>query len=112
MTTTEVKIRIETDNDFNLDFPKFRGPYKIDYDGNRYKLTLVINTIDTKSVLLDFLKGIKINSCKEYHTEMLETCIKEYEKQLKDTDLKSCYIDILGGGNWSFLIDVYKWEQV
>lgn len=112
MTTTEVKIRVETDNDFTLNFPKFAGPYNIDYNGYRYKLRLVINDIDPKSVLLHFLNNIEIRSCKEYHEEMLETGIKEYQKQIKDTDLRSCYTDILGGGNWSFLINVFKWEEV
>lgn len=110
MISTKIKvvIKVETDGDFYLGFPKYiHGLYKLKYNEGYY-IELHLSEKTAKEKLIKFLKEIEIDSSKEYHKEDLKTGILNYEKQLNDIGLSSTYTDILGGGNWSFIVNVSR----
>jgi hypothetical protein len=104
----KVVIKVETDSDFILGFPKFtRGLRKIKYDQD-YHIELEFPESTAVDNLLEFLKGLEIDSCKEWHKGILESGLVNYETVLRNEGLTSCPTDLLGGGNWSFSILVFR----
>ena len=111
-TTIKAVIKVETDCDFKLGFPKFiKGLYKLKYDQD-YLLELRLNEKTAKDDLIEVLKEIEIDSSKEWHQKDLKEGVLDYEKQLKEHGLSGTYSDILGGGNWSFTVEISRvWEE-
>ncbi len=107
----KVIIKAETDSDFTLGFPKFiKGLYKIILDTNYY-IELHLNEKTALEDLIDFLCQLDINSTKEWHKKDLNKGITDYVLQLKDKGLSSCNSDLLGGGNWSLSVEVYRIKE-
>lgn len=101
----KVIIIVETDNDFILGFPKFiKGLKKIKYNGD-YFIKLHFHEETAKTDIIEFLRGIEIDSSKEWHNEQLKTGINDYEKQLKNELCGS--LDFFSG-NWLFQVEVYR----
>ncbi len=111
----KVDIRIETDSDFVIEsgyhIDRKDGTLsKIKYNHVGYKIVLELKENEnTISNIINFLKGIKIYSHKDYLEELLSKGIDKYEKQLLDIGLSSSIEDLLSG-NYSFVVDVYKIE--
>ena len=104
----KVVIKVETDSDFILGFPKFtKGLRKIKYEGD-YEIQLEFPEESAIDDLLKFLKGIDIDSCKDWHKSTLDLGLARYEELLKSEGLTSSPFDLLGGGNWSFSILVFR----
>jgi hypothetical protein len=79
----KVVIKVETDSDFILGFPKFtRGLRKIKYDQD-YHIELEFPESTAVDNLLEFLKGLDIDSCKEWHKSSLDSGMAKYEELLR-----------------------------
>ena len=115
LTKIKVNIRIETDSDFVIESGyhidrKDGSLSKIKYSGEGYKIVLELRENEnTISSIVNFLKGIKIHSHKDYLEELLSKGIEKYEKQLLDIGLSSSGEDLLSG-NYSFVVDVCRVE--
>lgn len=106
-TEYKATIRVKTDGDFKLVFPPIiKGSYNINHkNGYSYKIKMKLGSEDE---LIRFLEGISIDSSKEWHKEDLKQGVQDHKKQLILGGLGSNYQDLLGGGNWSFSVEVIK----
>jgi hypothetical protein len=105
-TIIQAVIAVGTDGDFSLTYGKpERCDYIMKFDGN-YEFELTLEESTAVSVLKEFLKSFKISSSKDWHEKQLKDGINNYLNQL-DKNLCSSE-DLLGGGNWSFRVDVIK----
>lgn len=111
MTTIKVVIRVETDSDFILGFPTFIKGLKKIKKNEDYYIELEFDEKSAKKDLVTFLKGVDIKSSKEWHKETLSKGIIKYEDYMNQHGLTSSYNDLLGGGNWSFSVEVIKITQ-
>jgi hypothetical protein len=101
-------IRAETDSDFKLGFPRFiTGLRTIKYNGN-YRIELHLEEETAKIDIIEFLRGIIIDSSKEWHEELLKAGIDDYEQQLKNG---LCGSKDFFGGNWLFHVELYRVEE-
>jgi len=104
----KVIIKVETDSDFTLSFPKnITGFYDIKYDGN-YFIKICYEEKNALDGLVALLSEIEISSCKDWHSADLKKGISGYINQLNTLGLSSSIYDLIGGGNWSFTIDVLR----
>lgn len=105
----KVIITSETDGDFDLWFPKhIIGLRKLERLGEEYTLELHYGESFSVRLLSEFLSEIEIHSCKDTHRDSLANGIAEYIAQLESEGISSCKHDLIGGGNWSFMVDVFR----
>ncbi len=102
-------IKVETDSDFTLGFPRFiKGLRKISFDVD-YFIELHFKEETVKTDIIEFLRSVEINSSKFWHKEQLKSGIDGYENQLKN---ELCSSRDFFGGNWSFQIYMYRFGEV
>lgn len=105
-TTIQAVITVGTDTDFSL---SYNNPERCDYvakfDGN-YEFELTLEETTAVDVLKEFLKSCKIRSSKDWHEKQLEDGIDSYLNQIGKNLCSS--EDLLGGGNWSFIVNITK----
>ena len=105
-TQIHAEIVVESYGDFSLDFTlPHKGEYEISNRGN-YNFKLTLEEDNAVEVISDFLRSFTIHSSKDWHKKDLKEGIEKYLKQLSKGLCSS--EDFLGGGNWTFRVDVTK----
>ena len=105
----EVEIAIETDGDFNL---SFKSPKNCLYTISNYKINLKYDFEwwDEKTIkesLINFLKDVQMNTSKDYLKESFDEGKENLIKSINE-NLFEFHTDILGGGNWSFVLNAKR----